>query len=257
MANGFTKIPNAILDQPWAKNQTAVYLYTWLSLNADKNGQVMTSRADLSERTGLTIQQLRTALEKLESTKFVTKQSTKLPTKFATILTVEYLTSCKDSKSKNNQVSNQASNQANNHPRAYKNDNINIMSYKTEKETTSHEVAKKEDENLSFEVFWKLYDKKVGKIKAQKLYDALSVEDRKAAIEYIPLYKQSRPDKQYRKNPETFLRNRAWEDEIINYATTQTHQRSGNPTDEQVVADMLDNIAALNKSGSGDETIPF
>lgn len=257
MTYGFTKLPNTILDQPWATNPTAVYLYTWLSLHADKNGQVMTSRADLAERTGLTERQLRTALEKLIATKYVTKQSTKLPTKFATVLTITYLACYKGEKNKNDQVNVQVSDQVNDQPRAYKNDNYNIMSYKTEKETTSIEVAKKEDENLSFEVFWKLYDKKVGKTKAQKLYDALSVEDRKAAIEYIPLYKQSRPDKQYRKNPETFLRNRAWEDEIINYATTQTHQRSGNPTDEQVVADMLNNIAALNQSSSGGGEIPF
>lgn len=256
MHNGFTKIPNAISEQPWATNPTTVYLYTWLSLHADKNGQVMTSRADLAERTGLTERQLRTALEKLLATKYVTKQSTKLPTKFATVLTITYLASYKGAKNKNDQVNVQVSDQVNDQPRAYKNDNINIISMKTEKENSSIEESKKE---LSFEVFWKLYDKKVGKTKAQKLYDALSVEDRKAAIDYIPLYKQSRPDKQYRKNPETFLRNRAWEDELINYATTQTHQpnRGGHPTDEQVVADMLNNIATLNKSGGGEEEIPF
>ena len=255
MTYGFTKIPNAISEQPWATNPTTVYLYTWLSLHADKNGQVMTSRADLAERTGLTERQLRTALEKLIATKYVTKQSTKLPTKFATVLTITYLARYKGDKNKNDQ----AIDQVNDQPRAYKNEDYNIISMKTEKETTSIEVAKKEDENLSFEVFWDLYDKKVGKTKAQKLYDALSVEDRKAIMAHIPLYKKSRPDKQYRKNPETFLRNRAWEDEIINHATTQTHQpsRDGHPTDEQVVADMLNNIAALNQSSSGGGEIPF
>ena len=255
--NGFTRIPNSILAQPWAANPSALCLYTWLSLNADENGQVMTSRTDLAERTGLTIQQLRTAIGKLESTKFITKSSTKLPTKLATVLTVSYLAGCKAAKSDSNQVNNQVTNQVNNQPRAYKNDNYNIMSNKTieEKETTSDEVVKKEDNALSFDVFWKLYDKKVGKVKAQKLYEALSDKDRKAALEYIPLYVSSQPDKQYRKNPETFLRNRAWEDELIpRYETTHTYQQhhGGVTSNEQVVRNTVDLIAeARQREDSG------
>jgi hypothetical protein len=40
---------------------------------------------------------------------------------------------------------------------------------------------------------------------------------------YIPRYKLHQPDKQYRKNPATFLYQRSWEDEIIGevkYSTT-------------------------------------
>ena len=36
-----------------------------------------------------------------------------------------------------------------------------------------------------------------------------------------PLYVKAQPDKQYRKNPETFLRNKSWHDEIINRTTTK------------------------------------
>lgn len=254
--NGFTRIPNSILAQPWAANPPALCLYTWLSLNADENGQVMTSRTDLAERTGLSERQLRTALDKLIATKYVTKLSTKLPTKLATVLTVSYLASYKGKKSCSDQVNDQVSDQVNDQPRAYKNDNFNIMSNKTEeKETTSDEVAKKEDNALSFDVFWKLYDKKVGKVKAQKLYEALSDKDRKAALEYIPLYVSSQPDKQYRKNPETFLRNRAWEDELIpRYETTHTYQQhhGGVTSNEQVVRNTVDLIAeARQREDSG------
>ena len=34
-------------------------------------------------------------------------------------------------------------------------------------------------------------------------------------IKYIPNYKSATPDKKYRKNPETFLNNRSWKDELI------------------------------------------
>lgn len=125
MRKGFTKITNSYLDQPWAKNPTVVYLYVWLCANADKDGRVVTSRTSLASETGLSTQQVRTALEKLTSTKFVTKLSTKLPTKFATTLNVCYLSGYKDDDSISNQVNNQVDNQVSNQvSRVYKNDNI-------------------------------------------------------------------------------------------------------------------------------------
>ena len=110
MRNGFTMIPKAILDKRLSIE--AIGLYTWLSANADKKGRVATSRADLSKRTGLSPQQVRTALSKLESTKLITKLSTKLPTKSATTLTIS---SIEDYKGEN-QDGNQEDNQVNNQP---------------------------------------------------------------------------------------------------------------------------------------------
>ena len=71
-------------------------------------------------------------------------------------------------------------------------------------------------DEYTFERAWDLYQKKVGcKEKLEKKWNSMSQKDRKAAIEYIPLYVISKPDKQYRKNFQTFLNQRAWEDEII------------------------------------------
>lgn len=72
----------------------------------------------------------------------------------------------------------------------------------------------------TFEDFWNLYDKKVEKPKCMKLWANLTARQKLDCIAYIPLYKQSQPDKQYRKHPQTFLRNHSWEDEIINHGTT-------------------------------------
>lgn len=71
------------------------------------------------------------------------------------------------------------------------------------------------DISCPFENFWDAYDKKVGKPKCEKLWHKLSMNERVACLNYIPLYKQAQPDKQYRKNPETFLRNKSWNDELI------------------------------------------
>ena len=72
-----------------------------------------------------------------------------------------------------------------------------------------------EDSNNDFDVFWNLYDKKVGRPKCEKLWNKLTIEEKNACIDYLPHYKLAQPDKQYRKNPETFLRNKSWNDELI------------------------------------------
>jgi len=69
--------------------------------------------------------------------------------------------------------------------------------------------------NISFEKFWNLYDKKVSKPKAEILWIKLTDKERQLVIDYIPKYKLSQTDKAFRKNPDVFLRNRGWEDEII------------------------------------------
>ena len=43
----------------------------------------------------------------------------------------------------------------------------------------------------------------------------MSKADRKAATEYVPLYVIATEDKKYRKNFQTFLNQRGWEDELI------------------------------------------
>lgn len=71
-------------------------------------------------------------------------------------------------------------------------------------------------DEYTFERAWNLYDKKVGcKAKLEKKWNSMSQKDRKAAIENIPLYVLSQPNKQYRKNFQTFLNQRGWEDELI------------------------------------------
>lgn len=68
----------------------------------------------------------------------------------------------------------------------------------------------------TFNNFWDEYDKKRGdKIKLQKKWEKLTQAEKEAVMEYIPHYKQSQPEKQYRKDPETFLNNKSWNDEII------------------------------------------
>lgn len=71
-------------------------------------------------------------------------------------------------------------------------------------------------DEYTFERAWDLYDKKVGnKDTLKRKWNSMSKKDRKAALEYIPLYVISKQDKQFRKNFQTFLNQRGWEDELI------------------------------------------
>jgi hypothetical protein len=96
-----------------------------------------------------------------------------------------------------------------------------------ETETENKTITINENINIDFEWFWNDYDKKVGdKQKLKKKWIKLTDEERQNAMNYLDLYKQSVPDKQFRKNPETFLNNKSWNDEIINRSITPIHKLS-------------------------------
>lgn len=91
-----------------------------------------------------------------------------------------------------------------------------------------------------FNIFWNLYEKKVGRPKCEKLWSKLTLKEREECIAYIPLYKQAQPEKQYRKNPETFLRNKSWNDELI-YRNNTEQQR------QQRLTEVAERIASYTK----------
>lgn len=92
-------------------------------------------------------------------------------------------------------------------------------------------------DEYTFERAWNLYEKKVGcKAKLEKKWNSMSLKDRKAAIEYIPLYVIATEDKKYRKNFQTFLNQRGWEDELIG-ATPPPAAVNENPSEiSQLIA---------------------
>ena len=91
-----------------------------------------------------------------------------------------------------------------------------------EKEIKGKEIKVKEI-NIDFDFFWDYYDKRVGdKNKIKKKWDNLTDEEREKAFKFIESYKIVQPDKQFRKNPETFLNNKSWNDEIIKPAISST-----------------------------------
>jgi hypothetical protein len=69
--------------------------------------------------------------------------------------------------------------------------------------------------NVPFEIFWNLYAKKIDRKKCEPKWERLTDNERTICIEKLPAYIQSTPDKKFRRDPETYLNNKSWENEII------------------------------------------
>jgi hypothetical protein len=110
----------------------------------------------------------------------------------------------------------------------YSNENIlKGFTKSLENEQKIQNIIKKENNiiNIPFSDFWNLYDKKVGdKDKIEISWNKLSYKNRVLIMEYLPKYIQARPDKLYRKNPNSFINQKSWLDEII----TKTFVKSNN-----------------------------
>ena len=86
-----------------------------------------------------------------------------------------------------------------------------------ENENINEDINKDEKKvlNVPFEKFWNLYDKKEDRIKCEGKWNRLTNKEREECIANLPAYILSTPDKQFRKNPATYLNNKSWENEII------------------------------------------
>ena len=92
---GFFKMERKILDWEWLQDPKTVV--TWIVLMAFaewdtgcdlKPGQIVTTQKELMEYTGLSRQELRTALSHLVSTKEITIEPTMVATKPASLITI-------------------------------------------------------------------------------------------------------------------------------------------------------------------------
>ena len=80
----------------------------------------------------------------------------------------------------------------------------------------------------SFEAFWTMYDKNIGKESSQKVWNSLTQSEKEAIMLSLPKYVESTPDKVYRKNPLRYLNGKHWEDEIVNRETNSTKNEQTN-----------------------------
>ncbi|MVM36377.1 hypothetical protein GO755_40650 [Spirosoma sp. HMF4905] len=107
----------------------------------------------------------------------------------------------------------------------------------------------KTNTSKEFDLFWDHYGKKTGsKSNTLKEWNKLSKDDQQTAYDRIDHYKANRPDPQFRKDPERYLKHRVWENEFdVAPKSTDTISSSANlATNRPQPISSPKGLAALN-----------
>lgn len=88
-----------------------------------------------------------------------------------------------------------------------------------------------------FDDFWEKYGKKVGKPKCIALWEKISQGAREKIMQHLEVY--TLKEKQYRKDPERYLKHKTWEDEVI---LTAQHNGKGINNKQQHTDSLKDSI---------------
>lgn len=109
-------------------------------------------------------------------------------------------------------------------------------------------------EQFPFEEFWNSYDKKQDRPACEKKFSKLTEKEKGLIWQHVPKYVLSTPNKQYRKNPDTYLNNKCWNDEIITTSNNGTgQQQSTGETDlERAMAQQAKRKAQREANLQGD-----
>ncbi|MEY2868251.1 MAG: hypothetical protein RIR01_675 [Bacteroidota bacterium] len=91
-----------------------------------------------------------------------------------------------------------------------------------ETQTTPIE-ERKENKEILFNDFWKIYDKQIDRKKCLEKFLKLKDQEIKLIFENLPNYILNTPDKQFRKNPSTWINNKCWNDTEYSKPKTITY----------------------------------
>jgi uncharacterized protein YdaU (DUF1376 family) len=83
----------------------------------------------------------------------------------------------------------------------------------------------------AFEKFWIAYERKGNRKSAEQEWQKISHEDHAAIMANVPKYNASKPDMQFRRDGERYLKHRVWEDAIV--IPTNKTTTNGQRTDEE------------------------
>ena len=86
---------------------------------------------------------------------------------------------------------------------------------KTKRKDSSITSKNEVDKSIPFEAFWEAYGKKVGRHKSVERWKQLTPDEQAAALAHAPLFAAATPDKQFRKDPLTYLNGKCWLDEEL------------------------------------------
>lgn len=215
---GWICLHRKMIDWEWFSKPEMVQLFIFLLLRASvkeakwqglviKRGQLVTSVASISTATKLTAQKIRTCLQRLEDSGQIERKTTN---RF-TVITICNYESYQDKQDNEQQTNNK---QVTNKQQT---NNKQVTTYKQYNNNNNITIDSNIDPTeQEFERFWDIYDKKVGnKQKLLQKWRKLKEDERRAIFETLPKYVAATPEKKYRLNPETYLNNKSWNNEII------------------------------------------
>lgn len=67
----------------------------------------------------------------------------------------------------------------------------------------------------SFEKFWEMYDKPTDKQSCELKWKKLAGSEQEIIFQKLPAYVAATPERQYRKNPLTYLNRKIWLDDMV------------------------------------------
>lgn len=214
--DGFIKLHRKFIEWEWYtdNNVKILFLHLLLSVNHKDNkwrgqlikkGSFITSYEKLAIATNLTIQQIRTALNKLKSTGEITYKSTSLNS----IITINNWDEYQENNKQNNkQITNEQ--QTNN------------------KRITTNKNDKNDKNNICafFSEFYMAYPKKKSKQAAERAFNtAIKKVSFEKIMQGLKAYKEDikkkQTQEQYIKYPATWLNQECWDDD---YTTTNKEE---------------------------------
>jgi predicted transcriptional regulator len=197
--SGWVKIHRQILEWEWYDDINTCRLFFHLLIKANHKernykgkvvqvGETLTGLDKLSYETNLSVQQIRTSLNKLKSTNEITINSTSQGTVIKVVNYEKYQVATSEPTDEQ---------QTNN------------------KRSTTNKNDKKEKKIL-FDKFWVMYGKSSDKKKCMDKFILLSDSEIDLIFETLPIYLLKTPDVQYRKNPLTYINGKCWNDIDLN-----------------------------------------
>ena len=210
---GYIKLHRKILEWEWYEDANTFRLFIhclieanhkdkeWRGININR-GQFHTSIGSLGTKLKLSDKAIRIALDKLVRTKEVAIKGANN----GTMITICNYDSYQGFEETEGQTVGQDNGKRKGKRGATTNNDKNDLTMKEDNKINTS--------CFSFDEFWNLYDKKVGKPNSMALFEKTSERERELMKEYIPKYKIYKPDLQFRKDPERFLKYKVWEDEI-------------------------------------------
>lgn len=101
-------------------------------------------------------------------------------------------------------------------------------------------------EQYPFETFWNAYNKMRNRGGCEFIWQRLSDTDKANIMQHVTKYIASTPNKKYRKDPITYLKNRSWEDEIIIDTTPQNYGNNNKQYNNRLAQQQRNNEVLCN-----------